>query len=96
MEIEMKKITAIAVSAALALSVGVSAPTVAAKGASEEVEACKAGAIPGDFETLGDCIGTVRGGLPKFCASDASQFLWDIFGFRNQGDCVSFIRSLQN
>ena len=91
----MKKLTAIAASAALALSLGVSAPTVAAKGASEEVEACKAGEI-GDFEGLGDCISTVRGGVPKFCASEGSQFLWDLFGFRNVGDCVSWFRSVQN
>jgi hypothetical protein len=94
----MKKLTAIAASAALALSIGVSAPTVAvAKGASEEVDLCKDLLVPLEiFSSTGECISAIRSGPAAFCHSDASETFRTVFGLKNDGQCVAFIRSNQN
>lgn len=97
----MKKVICTLASAALVGSAMVVTPMSAVSaqtdGASDLVELCKELGEAAGFESVGECVSVVRTKGPiGFC-----QFLKEIdflqaFGWRNQGECVTHFRSIQN
>lgn len=89
----MKKFVSFAAAAALALSVNVGAISTAAAedGRSDYVDLCKFLVEAGIYDTVGACMSDVNTVPVDFCKA-----YYDFFGFKNVGQCVSYIRHLQN
>ncbi|WPZ05011.1 hypothetical protein T8S45_05590 [Blastomonas marina] len=94
----MRKLVSIAASVALAGSASIVAvPTaVSAQGASTLVDACKQFYDIAGYESIGDCVGSIRSQAPRTCRALEGTPIYTILGFRNRGDCVAYIRNLQN
>ena len=94
----MKKVATVFASIALIAGASIAAPTAAsAAGAKPLVDACKSATEAGFFDSVGACVGRFRSQAPRTCkALQDIPGAYDFFGFRNRGDCVSFIRELQN
>lgn len=99
----MKKTVSVIASFALACSAAVVVPTstVAAQGASPAVEVCKGNFETFGFDSVGDCVSAIRSGPPKTCKfiDELGLFpltLGDGTVLKNRGQCVAYIRSIQN
>ena len=89
----MKKITTLAVCAALAMAGGVSAPQAVQAQANDEVQLCRTLVAAQVFPSLGECVSLFRSNPAKACQNYDSGFL-AFLGFKNKGECVKFFRSL--
>ena len=89
----MKSITTFAAAAALALAGGVAAPPAVHAQANDNVDTCRMLVAAQVFPSLGECVSVFRGGYAKACQNYDTGFL-AFFGFRNQGECVKFFRSI--
>ncbi len=60
---------------------------------------CQGAVEFGLFDSIGACLNVVnRGGsgAAKACQSVRKQGLLDLFGFKNQGQCIKFLRTNAN
>lgn len=89
----MKTITTLAACAALALAGGFAAPQTAEARADDNVDTCRLLVAAEVFPSLGACMSLFRGGYAKSCQQYDQGFL-AFFGFKNQGECVKFFRSI--
>ena len=95
----MKKVMSAFASIALVASSAAIVPvsTASAQGASNIVDLCKTFAEAGFFKSVGQCMGTIRKSPPRTCKIlEDIPGVYDANGWRNRGDCVKFIRALQN
>ena len=90
----MKKAIAFAVSASLAVSCNFIIPTAANAAGNDEVVMCRALVDAELFSSLGECMSIVRTAPPVVCKSLKDANYLELFGWRNIGDCVSTLRSL--
>lgn len=89
----MKKLTAIAASAALAMSASLAMPQQANARAKDEVDLCRSLVDAQLFDSIGDCVGLLRSAPADICKDYDTGFLV-FFKFKNRGDCMSFFRSI--
>lgn len=93
----MKKLACLLAASAFAMSLAAT-PTFADPGkgsAKTDVEFCKLVADAGITSSVGECMGIVRSDdAPQLCKAIDLSGLLDAFGFKNRGDCVSFLRTL--
>ena len=96
----MKKITALAASAALALSGGaiVMPGAAAAQGATQQVEVCQQMVSLQLYSSVGQCVSIFRANPSaypaKACKRLDDQGFLGFIGAVNRGDCVQILRQL--
>ncbi|MFQ5562512.1 MAG: hypothetical protein ACE5FO_02980 [Parvularculaceae bacterium] len=100
----MLKLTRVVAAAAFAASLAISAqaPSAAqsqsAQGADADVELCQyyLDRYPGYFDNLGECMKRLRTGGVKYCQylKERGYFDRPRARWKNQGECVSYLRSI--
>jgi len=59
---------------------------------------CKMAVDSGWYDSVGECVGGYQsnGWAPAYCKApsyfDPSIEMWEVYGFKNRGDCVSYFR----
>lgn len=99
----MKKTVSVFASFALAFSAAVAVPTstASAQGASPVAEFCQDNFELIGFDSVGDCVSTIRTSAVRTCKfiDELGLFPLDLGNgtvLKNRGSCVAYIRSLQN
>ncbi|GAA0271966.1 hypothetical protein GCM10009127_10320 [Alteraurantiacibacter aestuarii] len=90
----MKKAIAFTAGIALAASCNIAMPVSVHAAGNDDVALCRVLVDSELYSSLGECMSIVRTAPPVVCKSLKEAGYLTLFGWRNLGDCVSDLRSL--